>query len=201
MTTANQIGILTGCYALGCLNAGYYLTRLRTGRDIRTLGSGNAGAANVGRVLGKLGFVATFLLDFGKGAAAMLLARSMNLPHALIGLAMICCVAGHIWPIQLGFRGGKGLATAVGTLAFYCPQLLAVQVCVFLCAYLLTRRYILGAIAAIALAPLATAIGRFGQDRVLTVGVAALLVLYAHRANIRNEFTNRKPVPPESRLP
>ena len=102
-------------YALGCLNAGYYLLRWRDGRDIRQLGSGNAGARNAGRVLGRGGFALVFALDAAKGLLAVLAARWLS--HDAAALCALAAVLGHAYPIQLGWRGGKGVATAIGALA------------------------------------------------------------------------------------
>src|SRR5205814_6775520 len=113
----NQAGILCFCsYLLGCFAAGYYLVRMRLGEDLRELGSGSVGARNVGRVLGKTGFLLTLLGDFGKGAFAVWAARHFTTNDHAVALAMICVVAGHIWPLQLRFRGGKGMATSLGAL-------------------------------------------------------------------------------------
>jgi glycerol-3-phosphate acyltransferase PlsY len=109
-----EIALVVLAYALGCLNAGYYLLRWRDGRDLRVLGSGNAGARNAGRVLGAGGFVLVFALDATKGLLAVLAARWWA-PEA----AALCAVAatlGHVYPVQLQWRGGKGVATAVGAL-------------------------------------------------------------------------------------
>src|ERR1041385_8259254 len=110
----NQAGIICFCsYLLGCFAAGYYLVRMRLGEDIRELGSGSVGARNVGRVLGKTGFLLTVLSDFGKGAFAVWAARHFFTPsdERLVALAMISVIAGHIWPMQLRFRGGTRTAT------------------------------------------------------------------------------------------
>ncbi len=101
-------------YALGCLNTGYYLIRLRRSQDIRTLGSGTAGATNAGRILGTWGFIVVFIVDFCKGVLAALLGRSLVWGDPGILAASIGVVAGHIWPAQLSFRGGKGVASALG---------------------------------------------------------------------------------------
>src|SRR5262245_50638104 len=101
-------------YGLGCFSTAYYLVRWRTGQDIRSLGSGSAGARNASRVLGKGGFAITFLGDFVKGAIAVGLARYLDLPSFGLAAAYIAVVAGHLWPIQLGGKGGKGASTALG---------------------------------------------------------------------------------------
>src|SRR5262245_16428862 len=128
------------CYALGCLTTGYYLVWLRTGVDIRTLGSRSLGARNVGRALGATGFFMTLLGDIGKGVVAILLARYIGLAEAALPLALLAVVAGHIWPVQLGFQGGKGLATAAGALLIYDPASLLMIAGVFCCAAALLRR-------------------------------------------------------------
>lgn len=106
-------------YAMGCFCAGYYLTRLRTGQDIRLMGSGAAGAKNVGRVLGAWGFSLTFILDFAKGAAAVWLAHRVGRDPSVVMMCVIAVVAGHIWPLQLKFRGGKGIATGLGATVMF----------------------------------------------------------------------------------
>lgn len=106
-------------YAMGCFCAGYYLTRLRTGQDIRSMGSGATGAKNVGRVLGAWGFVLTFLIDFAKGAAAVWLAHQFGREPPVVMMCVIAVVAGHIWPLQLKFRGGKGIATGLGAIVMF----------------------------------------------------------------------------------
>jgi len=113
------LGTATLAYALGCLNAGYYLLRWRDGRDLRQLGSGNAGARNAGRVLGRRAFALVFALDAAKSMLAVL-AACWWAPEAAATCAVIAAL-GHVFPVQLGFRGGKGVATAIGggtTLAF-----------------------------------------------------------------------------------
>jgi hypothetical protein len=103
-------------YAAGCFSPGYYLFRWRRGGDIRARHSGSTGARNAGRELGRAGFAAVFLCDALKGAGVIGIARAFGLPPAWIPALAPCVVAGHIWPAQLGFRGGKGLVTALGAM-------------------------------------------------------------------------------------
>ena len=108
-------------YAIGTWVAGYYLTRWRIGKDIRELGSGSAGARNTARLLGRsLGLVA-FAWDFSKGTLAVLLATTLFADGLVPGIAAVAVVLGHIWPAQLGFRGGKGVAPAAGALIVWQP--------------------------------------------------------------------------------
>lgn len=104
------------CYLLGGFCAGYYWVRLRDGRDVRETGSGSTGARNVGRLLGRGAFLATVFLDAAKGALAIALAVWFGAGAWGTALALLAVVAGHVVPIQLQWRGGKGVATALGGL-------------------------------------------------------------------------------------
>lgn len=137
---------VAAAYALGCANAGYYLLRWRDGRDIRALGSGNAGAKNVGRVLGRKAFLIVFALDAAKGVLAV--GAAATWAYAMSPLCALAAVAGHVWPVQLGGRGGKGVATALGGLAVLAPLLLALLAGAFLLGWLLWRRAVGAGIAA-----------------------------------------------------
>src|ERR1044072_3138796 len=98
------MALCLSAYALGCFTIGYYLVRVRTGKDLRQTGSGSIGARNVGGVLGEGGFTLTLLFHFEKGAVAVLLTRYFLQHHAIsddpiVALASIAVVAGHIWPV------------------------------------------------------------------------------------------------------
>ncbi len=108
-------------YLLGGFCAAYYVVRLARSADIRTLGSGTAGARNAGRLLGAPGFLLTLLLDAAKGALAVWVTTRLVPGPWPASLALIAVVAGHVWPLQLGWRGGKGVATALGGLAVWIP--------------------------------------------------------------------------------
>ena len=113
-------GSVLGAYLLGCFAIGYYLVRARTGRDIREIGSGGTGARNAGRILGKSGFTLTALGDLSKGALAVWFAAEFaSHNRTAMALAMLAVVVGHIWPAQLHFRGGKGVATSFGALLMF----------------------------------------------------------------------------------
>jgi glycerol-3-phosphate acyltransferase PlsY len=110
-------------YLLGCVSTGYYLVRWRRGVDIRGVGSGTTGAFNVARLLQGPGFVLTLLGDLLKGGLALMLAKWLGLDRFAQMLAMLAVVLGHDFPLQLGFRGGNGLATATGALVVLDPRL------------------------------------------------------------------------------
>ena len=127
------LGVVLGSYFLGCFSTGYYLVRQRTGQDIRELGSGSTGARNAGRVLGRPGFWWTMAGDLAKGGIAVGLALALTGSERVELLAWLAVVAGHIWPAQLGFRGGKGVSTSLmGLLVF--DWRLALIYCVFFAA-------------------------------------------------------------------
>jgi len=186
------LGVLAA-YALGCVNTGYYLVRWKTGQDLRQLGSGNAGAKNVGRVLGSWGFAASFVGDILKGALAVWGAQQAGFATPVQALVMLAVIAGHTWPAQLGFRGGKGMATSYGALLFFDP--LVAGVLFVLCAMLLavTRRFTLSALGAYALSPLVAALLGRGATAVLVFVAFTGLVLFAHRLNLREEFARHSP--------
>lgn len=115
MTVISWIAACLISYALGCVNAAYYWVRWRRGADIRGLGSGNAGARNVGRMYGKSSFVFVLLLDGLLGALAVVIGLLVAGTDSLLpGWCALMAAAGHVFPLQLGGRGGKGLAKAIG---------------------------------------------------------------------------------------
>ncbi|HWD92656.1 MAG TPA: glycerol-3-phosphate acyltransferase [Verrucomicrobiae bacterium] len=185
----NQASGIGFCaYLLGCFAAGYYLVRSRLGEDIRELGSGSVGARNVGRVLGKTGFLVTLMCDFGKGGLAVWAARHFTNDQCIVAFAMVAVVAGHIWPAQLRFHGGKGMATSLGALLIYDPKLAMVYCVLFLGAFVLQWRTILPGLFALVCLPLAALF--LGQNRIQIALITMMsgLVLLAHRKNITDEI-------------
>ena len=175
--------ILLG-YAIGCFSTGFYLVQWRTKQDIRILGSGATGARNVGRILGKVGSVIVLLGDTLKGALAIWIALFFQLnPIGVSGMA-IAVVAGHIWPAQLGFRGGKGLATGIGAIFIFAP-LLALAI-LLLAAVLagIFQQLTIGTLSAVAIAPLVAFLLGYPPSVWGGVVVMVVMVLYAHRENI-----------------
>jgi glycerol-3-phosphate acyltransferase PlsY len=186
----NRAGCLgLAAYALGCFTTGYYLVRWRTGQDIRELGSGSVGARNVGRLLGRQGFLATMLADFGKGALAVWAARHFTANDRLLALAMVGVVAGHLWPVQLRFRGGKGMATSVGALLLYDYRLVVAFVLFFGGGLAVLRKTVIPGLFALACLPFtALFLGREAAE-VIGCSILAGLVLLAHRKNLATEIS------------
>jgi acyl phosphate:glycerol-3-phosphate acyltransferase len=179
--------IALGTYLIGCLATGYYLVRTRLGRDVRELWSGNVGAKNVGRVLGPAGFVITLAGDGVKGTVAVWLVWHFTLDGRMAALAMLGVVMGHIWPLQLGFRGGKGMATSLGALLWFDFRLTMASLALLLCLLCLLRRSVVSGLIAFALIPLmAMMLGREAWE-VVALSVLSGMVLIAHRRNLIEE--------------
>ncbi|MBZ5497538.1 MAG: glycerol-3-phosphate acyltransferase [Acidobacteriia bacterium] len=174
-------------YTLGCFSTGYYLVRLRTGQDIRTIDSRSTGSTNVANVLGAAGFWATMLGDFAKGGLAVWAAFHFGLSPWGIVFVMIAVMAGHIWPAQLGFHGGKGLATGLGILAAFDYRLALITGGIALLGPLLG----FGTVSFMAAAIVSPVVALFLDHQATEVAglvVLVLLVLIAHRDNIRAFF-------------
>lgn len=159
-------------YALGCLNTGYYLVRVRTGADLRSQGSGTAGATNTGRVLGHAGFVIAMVGDVLKGGAAVGAAFWLAPDTVAAPLAAVAVVAGHIYPAQLAFRGGKGLATSFGAAVTLAPLVAGAALATALLWLALSRRPVEAGLIGVGSLPVATlALRGFG-----TVALAAFAI-------------------------
>jgi glycerol-3-phosphate acyltransferase PlsY len=188
---ATEVAVVLASYACGCFLGAYYLFRWRTGRDIRDYGSHNPGAMNAGRLLGTQAFVIVLALDAAKAAIAVGAARYFCESTGCVVAAIVGVVAGHIWPLQLGFRGGKGVAASLGVALVYAPLTLALGVGVFLVLRTALRSFTLAGLTSLALAPVIE--WGIGHDavRVLALGLIVALVLPRHRSDIVDEVTSR----------
>ena len=191
--------IAAASYLLGSIPFGYLLVRIVHGEDVRRSGSGNIGATNVARRSPLLGVI-TLLLDALKGAGPVWLAsRLVGKPangladsrfYALLSLAAVCAVLGHMFPVWLRFRGGKGVATSLGAFAPVAPYGILGALTVFLLVTLVSRFVSLGSIVAAASFPFVTWLLFRGQyedpvPRALPMAVVSCLVIVKHRRNIR----------------
>ena len=184
--------VLAVSYLLGSIPFGYLLVRIFRKEDIRTRGSGNIGATNVARSGAKGLGVLTLLLDLAKGLLAVLLARhvapgSPAHPSDLAVLAAVAAVLGHVFPVWLGFRGGKGVATALGVFLALSPRVVLAAMGVFAVVMLLTRIVSLASILAAATFPLFAVLLSSDRTPIYLGGVVfvALLVIVKHHGNIR----------------
>lgn len=187
--------VLIAAYLLGSIPFGYLIVRAKEGGDVRETGSGGTGATNVSRRAGKLAGIITLLLDAAKGALAVGLARALLTPDFGINWwvagAAIIAVVGHCFPVWLGFRGGKGVATGVGVFLSLSPLALVCAAVVFILIVWMTRYVSLGSIMAAAAFPLCvwllSVIGRpsIAFAPLMTAAlVGAALIIFMHRANI-----------------
>lgn len=172
-------------YLLGSIPFGYLIVRGKSGADIRETGSGGTGATNVSRRAGKAAGVLTLLLDAAKGCVAVLIAKAFGSDDWVIAAAAIAALVGHIFPVWLGFRGGKGVATGVGIFLVLAPIALLCAGVVFVAIVVLTRYVSLGSITAAILIPVLVW-WQFDSQSLLTAAVvAAALIVFAHRGNIQ----------------
>ena len=185
-------------YLLGSIPFGYLLVRVFRGEDVRLAGSGNIGATNVSRKSPALG-VMTLVLDALKGAAAVGLAifvcSRISAPKGfsfiVMSLAALFAVLGHIFPVWLKFRGGKGVATGLGSFAMIAPKSVFVAVGIFLAVVLLFRYVSLGSIVAVAVFPLLVwCLHEYGSEplSLVLISLVSLLIVVKHHKNIRRLF-------------
>jgi glycerol-3-phosphate acyltransferase PlsY len=170
-------------YLLGSVPFAHLFAR-RRGIDLREVGSGNVGATNVLRTSGAAQAVLVMCLDGAKGAVAVIVVAALTTGPATPVAAGLAAVIGHIYPVWLGFRGGKGVATAAGVFAVLAPLALAIASAVFVLAVWVTRYISVGSMAgAIALAVSAAASEVPGAVAV-GAAVAALIIVHRHRGNL-----------------
>jgi glycerol-3-phosphate acyltransferase PlsY len=210
------ICVLVVSYLIGAIPFGYLVVRLLKGIDIRQHGSGNIGATNVARVLGWRYFALVFVLDFLKGAGPVAIAYYL-LPDQFTGfvtadelgvLAGLSAVIGHMWPIYLRFRGGKGVATSAGVVAVLLPIPMLAALAVFVLVLVVTR-YVSASSISAALALLVARIIQtlprpFGDEAVvLTIFclLGALLIIFQHRANIVRLWQGTEPKVGQKKAP
>jgi acyl phosphate:glycerol-3-phosphate acyltransferase len=185
--------IVAASYLLGSIPFGYILVRIVRGEDVRQSGSGNIGATNVSRKSPALGIL-TLLLDAAKGLTSVMFAASLFASNEsattrcqAMSLAALCAVAGHMFPMWLKFRGGKGVATGLGSFAVIAPKGVLVAAVIFIAVVLVFRYVSLGSIVAVAMFPsLAWSFHEYGNTwlALAFMGMASLLIVMKHYTNI-----------------
>ncbi len=176
-------------YLVGSIPFGYLLVRIVTGEDVRASGSGNIGATNVARKSPLLG-IATLILDAAKGLAAVLMARAVfaGRPHGhlLMTFAALFAVIGHLFPVWLKFRGGKGVATSLGAFILITPKSILCMVALFVLLAVAFRYVSLGSVAvAASFTLLAWALREYREPlELVIIAIVSALVIWKHRQNI-----------------
>jgi len=183
-----MIGLLTIviAYPIGSIPFGYLLVKFTSGQDVRAVGSGNIGATNVLRTGNRAAAVATLLLDAAKGFFAVWLAGALtDQSLTWMSLAALAVMAGHSYPVFLGFQGGKAVATFIGAFLWLTPLPLAAALVVFLVAAVVTRHVSAGSILAAGTFPLGVWIILHPPALVLLSSViAAGFIVYRHKSNL-----------------
>ena len=195
----SSVLVVIVAYLIGTIPFGYLIVRMSGGGDVRETGSGGTGATNVSRRAGKAAGIVTLILDVLKGVIAVLIVTWLS-EGWLVAAAAIAVVVGHIFPVWLGFRGGKGVATAVGVFVVLAPFALLCAGVVFVAVVSLTRYVSLASLSAAASIPLFVWLQKLivqpdaDIKAPLTAAlVVALLVVFAHRGNITRLINGTEP--------
>ena len=197
-----RFALIAACsYLLGSIPFGYLLVRFVRGEDIRRTGSGNIGATNVSRKSPALG-VFTLILDAAKGFFAVQLAATLSGPTPFddrafrnMAAAALFAILGHMFPVWLGFRGGKGVATALGAFLRFNPLAVIVGIIIFIVVVFASRRISLGSIITAAVFPVAIWFLDPSRDvwTLCMIVASALLIIAKHHENIRRLISGTEP--------
>ena len=188
---------LLAAYGLGSVPAGWLVVKWLRGVDLRQQGSGSTGATNVLRVVGRWPALAVLLVDVGKGTVAILLAKDWGAtPWQQLAVGL-CALAGHSWPLWLGFRGGKAVATGLGVVLGLAPAVALACLGSFLLVLASVRMVSVASLTAGGLLPMLMVWGKAGSaDRLpytLLAMAATVLVVWRHRGNIKRIRMGQEP--------
>jgi acyl phosphate:glycerol-3-phosphate acyltransferase len=183
-----MISFLIASYLIGNIMTGFFIVKVLGRNDIRLQGSGNVGARNAGRILGKKAFILTFLGDAAKGAIVIAIGRYLHLSEGIQLAGLTIAIIGHIKPILLRFQGGKGISTFIGGMIFFEPIIVPVIIIGFLIFYLFIKSFTLSGLGAFLFIPLALYFLQYSQASLLIV-IGIIIVLYfAHIENIKERL-------------
>jgi len=179
-----EVVLIAIAYLAGSVPFGLLIARLTGNVDLRRVGSGNIGATNVLRAVGKGAAALTLIGDIGKGAAAVMLARGLGASSRILAAVALAAVLGHLFPIFLGFRGGKGVATTLGVVLAAMPVVGGLLLLVWLLVAVVWRYSSLAALAAAAALPALAWLVDGRPVMVLFGALSAALIFWRHRENI-----------------
>lgn len=180
----SPVAVIVLAYAIGSIPFALVLARQWGTRDLHHAGSGNLGAANVFRVSGPSAGILVAILDISKGAASVLLAERLSAGSEVPAVAGFAAIVGHIYPVSLKFRGGKGVATACGVFAVLSPLSVAIASVLFVATVWITKYISLGSIVGVGLVPLLAFATGSPEATVYTATAAAALIIFRHRSNV-----------------
>jgi glycerol-3-phosphate acyltransferase PlsY len=184
---------ILAAYAIGSIPFALILARRWGTGDLRHMGSGNLGAANVWRTTGATAGILVALLDIAKGALGVVVAERLNSGAAAPAAAGVAAVVGHVYPVWLGFRGGKGVATSCGVFAVLAPLAVLPALAIFFLSVWITKYISAGSVAAsVALPSLAYATGS-PKPVVAAAAAVATLILFRHRSNLKRVRAGTEP--------
>ncbi len=169
-------------YLLGSIPTAYIFAKLLKGIDIRQYGSGNIGATNVFRVIGKIPGIMVLFLDVLKGYIPIILFPGSQIYKIFIGLAAI---AGHNWPIFLRFKGGKGVATSAGVVIALIPKIFWIGLLIWVIIFFITGYVSLGSLVASVSVPIFCLLFGQGTEIIIFTSALSLIIVYKHRPNIK----------------
>jgi len=186
--------LLIAAYLAGSIPCGIIVSKFMDTPDPRLQGSGNIGATNISRVSGKKAGLITLIGDALKGAAPAL-AGILLAPDTqyIAGLAGLAAFIGHLYPVFLGFKGGKGIATALGIFLILTPWAIAIEILIFAIIMLTVRIVSVGSLTAALTLPVCICLLSYPKAYVLSALVIAILTIYKHRENLKRLVEGQEP--------
>ena len=183
--TTVYIVFIIASYLLGSIPTGIVISRIFGKGDPRKAGSGNIGATNVGRTSGSLAGILTLLGDVLKGALPVIVTFQIMPESLLVSLVGLAAFLGHLFPVYLGFKGGKGVATGLGVMVVICPLATLLSAAVFAVVAYLKRYVSLASMIAAAMLPVFMSFFPRGRNYVGMGVVVAVLIIWKHKDNIK----------------
>lgn len=179
-------------YFLGNIMTGFLVVRLLGKDDIRKQGSGNVGARNAGRVLGRKAFILTFLGDAVKGGLVILIARYFGFADEIQLTGLALAILGHIKPILLRFQGGKGISTFIGGIITLEPYLIPIIILGFLIIYLFIRSFTFAGLGSFLFIPITQYFLKYSYISCLMTMVIISILYFVHRENIKERLSKHE---------
>lgn len=179
-----ELAVIVMSYLLGCVCFAYYMSSIVHKKDIRTIGSGNPGSSNIRRQFGVLWFIPVLLLDALKGFLVVIFLNYFDFDTWVKLISMLAVIIGHIWPFQLSFNGGKGLATVMGVALgfnYFIVLGCAIIAGVF---YMLISKSNAGLLVSVFFGPIFVWVLGYSYEEIIVFMIIAAVVIFAHRNNI-----------------